>query len=311
MRKKRIIRLSLLVLILLISITGCSDNADQDDGKLKVYTSFYPMYDFTSKIAGDKVAVYNMVPSATEPHDWEPAASDIVKLENGDLFIYNGAGMENWVDTVLETLENKDLLVIEASKGIELLDAQDHDDHDHGHDHYHGDYDAHVWTDPMNVKIEMGNIVKGLIQIDPENKEYYEGNYEKYSEELDRLDNEFRSTISNLPNKDIVVSHMAFSYMAHAYGLKQVAINGLTPDLEPGGARMGEITKFVYDNNIKVIFFEELTSSKIADTIAAETGVEVDVLNPLEGLSDEELQNGDDYFSVMRKNLEALTRALQ
>lgn len=312
MKRKNIIRISMLLLSLLLFMTGCSNSiGEADDERLKVYTSFYPMYDFTTKIAGDKVAVYNMVPSATEPHDWEPSASDIVKLENGDLFVYNGAGMENWVDSVLATLENKNLLVIEASKGIELLDGHEHDEDDHGHDHYHGEYDAHVWTDPMNAKIEMKNILEGLIQIDPANKEYYQVNYEKYSKELDNLDEEFRSTISNLPNKDIVVSHMAFSYMSNAYGLNQIAINGLSPDSEPGGARMGEITKFVNDHNIKVIFFEELVSPKIAQAIANETGAEVEVLNPLEGLSDEELQNGDDYFSVMRKNLQALKKALQ
>lgn len=307
MKKSKIIWLSFLVLFILISITGCSGNIVENGGKLKVYTSFYPMYDFTSKIGGDKVSVYNMVPSGTEPHDWEPAASDIVNLEKADMFIYNGAGMEHWVEDVLETLENKNLVVVEASKGINLLVNED----DHDHDHYHGEFDSHVWTDPLNVKIEMENIMKGLIQIDPDNKEYYEENYEKYSEELDLLHEEFESTISNLVNKDIVVSHMAFSYMSHAYGLNQVSIDGLTPDSEPNPGRMAEIIDYVKDNNIKVIFFEELGSSKIADTIANETGVIVDVLNPIEGLSDEELQNGDDYFSVMRKNLEAISKALQ
>ncbi|NLY46613.1 MAG: zinc ABC transporter solute-binding protein [Tissierella sp.] len=312
MKKKKIIILSLLVLMILISITGCSsDTVEQDNEKIKVYTSFYPMYDFTSKIGGDKISVYNMVPSGTEPHDWEPAASDIVNLEKADLFVYNGAGMEHWVENVLSTLENKDLVVVEASQGIELLGSEDHHDHDHDHDHYHGEFDAHVWTDPLNVKIEMENIMKGLIQIDPYNQEYYEENYEKYSEELDILHEEFEGTISNLTNRDIVVSHMAFSYMSHAYGLNQISIDGLTPDSEPNPGRMAEIIDFVKDNNIKVIFFEELASPKIADAIANETDAVVDVLNPIEGLSDEELENGDDYFSVMRKNLEALSSALE
>lgn len=304
---RKLLKFTMLLLTILIFTVGCSNSIEEDDGRLKVYTSFYPMYDFTSKIGGDKVAVYNMVPSGSEPHDWEPAASDLVKLENGDMFVYNGAGMENWVEGVLGALQNKDLVVVEASRGIELLASHHEDDHDHEH----GEYDSHVWTDPMNVKIEMENIKNGLIDIDPENKDYYEENYEKYSLELDKLDDEFKYALSTLANRDIVVSHKAFSYMAHAYGLNQVAINGLSPDLEPGGARMGEITNFVNDNNIKVIFFEELTSSKIADTIATETGAEVDVLNPLEGLSDEELEAGDDYFSVMRKNLQAILRALQ
>lgn len=312
MKIKKVIRLSLLALIILISITGCSKNIEENGEKLKVYTSFYPMYDFTSKIGGDKISVYNMVPSGTEPHDWEPAASDIVNLENADIFVYNGAGLEHWVDNVLGTLENKSLVVVEASQGIELLGSEDHNhDHGHDHDHHHGEFDAHVWTDPLNVKIEMENIMNGLIQIDPANKEYYKENYEKYSDELDILHEEFESTISNLTNRDIVVSHMAFSYMSNAYGLNQIAIDGLTPDSEPNPGRMAEIIDFVKENNIKVIFFEELASPKIANTIANETDAIVDVLNPIEGLSDEELQNGDDYFSVMRKNLEALSRALQ
>ena len=153
--------------------------------------------------------------------------------------------------------------------------------------------------------------MKGLIEIDPDNKGYYEENYEKYSQELDLLHEEFENTISNLENKDMVVSHMAFSYMSHAYGLNQIAIEGLSPDSDPIGRRMGKISDYIKDNNIKVIFFEELASSKIADAIANETGVTVDVLNPIEGLSDDELKNGDDYFSVMRKNLEAISKALQ
>lgn len=302
---RKYLRLSLLLIIVLISITGCSDGVENDKGKLKVYTSFYPIYDFTSKIAGEKVELYNMVPSGTEPHDWEPSASDIVSLENADMLVYNGAGMEHWVEDVLMNLENEDLIVIEASKGIDLLSSED------DHDHDQGDYDAHVWTAPLNVKIEMENIKDGLIQLDPESSRYYEENFERYSQELAKLHDEFENGLSHLSNKNFVVSHQAFSYMSKAYGLNQIAIDGISPDSEPNPGRMAEIIDFVIENNIKVIFFEELASSKVASTIANETGVVVDVLNPLEGLSDQEIQNGDDYFSVMRKNLKALTRALQ
>lgn len=298
-------RLLLLLIIILISITGCSERIEDDNGKLKVFTSFYPMYDFTTKIAGDKVEVYNMVSSGTEPHVWEPSASDIVSLENADMFVYNGAGMEHWVEDVLNTLENEDLIVIEASKGIDFLSSQDN------HVHDHGDYDSHVWINPLNAKTEMENIKDGLIQLDSENSKYYEDNFKRYSQELDKLHDEFENRLSDLPNKDFVVSHKAFSYMSEAYGLNQIAIDGLSPDTEPNPGRMAEIIDFVKDNDIKVIFFEELASPKVVDTIANETGVVVDVLNPLEGLSDKEIEDGDDYFSVMRKNLEALTRALQ
>lgn len=303
MKKIKYIGLMLFLLLSIILFSGCRDSIDTDDGNLNVYVSFYPMYDFTSKIGGEKISVYNLVPSGVEPHDWEPALSDIVKLENADMFVYNGAGMEHWVEDVLRSLESKTLVVVEASKGINLLENDD--------DHDHGEFDSHVWTNPLNVKIQMKNIKEALVQLDPDNRDYYEENYDKYCIELDKLNEEFITTLSNLPNKDIVVSHNAFSYMCNAYGLNQIAIDGLFPDSEPNPGRMAEIIDFVNENNIKVIFFEELTSSKVAKTIADSTGAIVDVLSPLEGLSDEEIKNGDDYFSVMRKNLESLSKALQ
>lgn len=300
-KKLKWILVSLFILIL--SLVGCKNTQKEDNGKPKVYTSFYTMYDFTSKIGGEKIEVYNMVPSGIEPHDWEPSAFDIVNIENAHMFVYNGVGMEHWVDGVLNSISNKELVIVEASIGINLLDGEDN----------HGDenFDAHVWTNPMNAKIEMQNIRDGLISIDPDNKEYYSINYEKYAKELDKLNEEFINALGDLPNKDIVVSHKAFSYMCDAYGLNQIAIDGLTPDSEPNPGRMAEIIDFITDNNIKVVFFEELASPKVANTISKATGAEVEVLNPLEGLSEEDLQAGEDYFSIMRKNLEALLKSLK
>lgn len=302
MFKRKIQWILILSLIITIFATGCS-KTNEEDNRLKIYTSFYPMYDFTLKIAQDKVNVINMVPSGIEPHDWEPSASDIISLEKADMFVYNGAGMEHWVDDVLSSLSNKELIVVEASKGIELLKG----DRDHGHK----GLDSHVWTAPLNVKVEMENIKNALISLDPENTSYYEENYETFSKELDELDKEFKDTINKLPNKDIVVSHEAFSYMSDAYGLNQIAIDGLTPDSEPNPGRMAEIIDFVKEKDIKVIFFEEMASPKVAKTIADATGAGVDVLNPLEGLTDEEIGLGEDYFSVMRKNLGKIEQALK
>lgn len=279
---------------------------------LSVYTSFYPMYDFTSKIAGDKAIVINMVPSGIEPHDWEPSAADITGLEKADIFIYNGLNMEHWVFDVLNTLENKNLIIIEASKGTSLIEGN-HDHHEDNHDNQEDkhEYDPHVWLNPMNAKIELENIKNSLILADPENKDYYVTNYEKYASELDILDKEYRDTLSPLPNRDVIVAHAAFGYLCEAYGLNQIAIEGLSSDSEPDPARMAEIINFATSQNIKVIFFEELVSPKIAETIADAIGAKTDILNPLEGLSKEQLAAGDDYFSIMRQNLEAIKAALE
>ena len=297
------------------------ESKDTDGQKLKVMASFYPMYDFAVKIGGDKAEVTNMVPAGTEPHDWEPAAADIKNLEEAALFVYSGGGMEHWVEDVLASLETKKLVSVEASAGVTLRSGHIHDEEEHKgaeehteeeeHGHDHGQFDPHVWLSPVNAKKEMENIKNAYVKADPENKDYYEKNYQTYTAEFDKLDQEYKDTLSALPNKSIVVSHEAFGYLCDAYGLTQMGIEGLSPDSEPDPARMAEIIDFVKANHVKVIFFEELVSPKVAETIAAETGAQTRVLNPLEGLSDEELKNGADYFSVMEDNLKQLKAALE
>ena len=308
------------------------------DKKLNVMASFYPMYDFAVKVGGDKVEVTNMVPAGTEPHDWEPAATDIKNLEDADVFICNGAGMEHWTEDVLDSLENKDLKVVEASEGLTLLEGKEEEEEtdaadstsesssdedtsgeDSSTDSEASDedtsdseivYDPHVWLSPVNAKTEMENIKNAFVEADPDNKDYYEQNYETYAEKFDQLDQEYKDGLSDTKSKDLITSHEAFRYLCQAYGLNQVGIEGLSTDSEPDASRMDEIIKFAKENNIKTIFFEELVSPKVSETIADEIGAKTAVLNPIEGLTDEEISAGEDYFSVMETNLKTLEDAL-
>lgn len=303
---------------------GESDEINSGD-KLKVAASFYPMYDFARKIGGDKAEVTNMVPAGTEPHDWEPAATDIRELESADVFIYNGAGMEHWVESVLESLDNQKLTVVEAAKGLTLMEGtHDHEEtagdeetaarevsHDKDANKDDISYDPHVWLDPMNAKAEMENIKNAFVAADPKNQDYYEKNFEIYAAEFIKLDQEYREEITKTSGKDLITAHEAFGYLCKAYGLNQVGIEGLMPDSEPDPSRMDEVIQFAKKHNVKTIFFEELVSPKVAKTIANEIGAKTEVLNPLEGLSDEELAAGADYFSVMRENLKKLDEALK
>ncbi len=325
---KRFCSIMLAVVLIVSLLAGCgtpqepsASNANgnqSQDKKLSVYTSFYPMYDFASKIGGDKIDAVNMVPAGTEPHEWEPTAADITGLEEASVFIYNGAGMEHWVEDVLESIQNDSLIAVEASKGLTLLEGH-HDDEEHSEEeehsdedeHSHGEFDPHVWLDPMNAKAEMESIKNSFIQADPDNKDYYEANYTKYAAEFDALDKEFRDAITSLPNKDIIVAHQAFGYLCSAYGLNQVPVEGLAPDSEPDPARVAEIIEFAKEHDVKVIFFEELVSPKVAEVIASAIGAKTDVLSPVEALNDEQMENGEDYFTVMRHNLEALKAALK
>ncbi len=282
--------------LLLIFPAGCGKTTDTETagGKLSVRASFYPMYDFAKKIGGDKASVSLMIPAGIEPHEWEPSTSDILSLEKADIFVYNGAGMEPWVSDILGSLQNKDLIAAEASKGIASAGS-----------------DPHVWLDPKCAKTELLNIKNAFAEADPGNASYYEENYDTYAAMLDALDKEYRDTLSALPGRDIVVAHQAFSYLCAAYGLNQIAIEGVFADSEPSPARMAGIVRFVKDNGVKVIFFEELISPRVAETIAAETGAQTAVLSPIEGLGQDAVAAGEDYFSMMRKNLSELKKALE
>lgn len=298
---------------------GTEDTSSEK--KLNVMASFYPMYDFATKVGGDKVEVTNMVPAGTEPHDWEPAATDVKNLEEADVFIYNGAGMEHWTEDVLGALDNKELKVVEASRGLTLLEGKEEDEEeteDSSSDSDASDestdseitYDPHVWLNPLTAKAEMENIKNAFVEADPDNKDYYEQNYETYVEKFDQLDKEYKDGLADTKSKDLITSHEAFGYLCQAYGLNQVGIEGLSPDSEPDASRMNEIIKFAKENNVKTIFFEELVSPKVSETIADEIGAKTAVLNPLEGLTDDEISAGEDYFSVMESNLKTIEDAL-
>ncbi len=294
MELKRLTVCALAALLMMASLTGCA----QEAGGLTVMASFYPMADFAAKIGGDRVKVTAMVPSGTEPHDWEPSPMDIVNLNRAKVFVYSGAGMEHWAEDVLKSLDNRELIAVEASSGVTLLDEGD------------GQSDPHVWLNPQNAIIQMANIRDALTKADPAGKDAYEANFQKYAAELDKLDSEFKTALAGLENRDVVVAHAAYGYLCQAYGLNQTAIEGLSPDSEPDPARVARIIDFARERAVKVIFFEELVSPKVAQSIAAQVGAGTDVLSPLEGLTAEEAAAGDDYFSVMRKNLKALVNAL-
>ncbi|WP_019138344.1 metal ABC transporter substrate-binding protein [Peptoniphilus timonensis] len=341
----------LFLLVGIVLLSACSKGVDTEDAKeeintesdLKVYASVYPMYDFTKKIAGDKIDVEMIMPQGTEPHGWEPDSNAIKNLENADLFIYNGAGLESWTDKVIDSLSNKDLRVVEASKGVELIKSNhNHEDeeHDHNHNHeeavenhnqnheevvenhnheeehdheahHHGQMDPHVWISPKNAKIEMENIKDALAELDKENADYYESNYQKYAKMLDELDAKYIDNLNNLPNKTIVVSHEAYGYLCNDYSLTQIGIKGVNAETEPDAKKMAEIIKYIKENKITTIFTEELIDPKVSKIIAEETGCHVKVLSPIEGLSEEQIKNNEDYFSIMEKNLENLVGALK
>ncbi|PRA07928.1 MULTISPECIES: metal ABC transporter substrate-binding protein [unclassified Paenibacillus] len=320
--------------------TGTSVPVETETAKLNVQVSFYPMYEFTKNVAGDLAEVQTLVPAGMEPHDWEPTPQDIASIEKADVLVYNGAGMESWMDQVTGSLSNASLIQVEASKGINLLEGGEHDhhhedseatehDHDHAdeataeehdhdhdaeaeerHDHDHGGLDPHVWLSPALAVKEVRNIEAGLAQASPEHAEQFKQNADAYIAQLESLDQDFKAAVTDSKRKDFITQHAAFGYLAKEYGLQQVPIAGLSPEQEPSAAQMASVIDFAKEHQVKTIFFETLVSSKVSETIAGEVGAKTAVLNPIEGLTEEEIASGMDYISVMRQNLEALKLAL-
>lgn len=284
----------LTALIFLAVLAGCSDVNTESD-KPQIYTSFYALYDFTKEIADDNADIYNIVPSGTEPHDWEPTVQDMSNINNADVLFYNGLGMESWIDKVKSSLTNSEVKFKELSLGVPVDENST---------------DPHIWLNPQNVKIMCKNILDTLCEVDPDNKDIYEVNYNNYMVSLDNLDKSYSDTISSLYNRSIVVSHEAYNYLCNAYGLKQTAIDGILADSEPSPDKMKDLINFVNENDIKYIFYEELVSQKTAEILAKETGTKLLPLNPFEGLTDEEISKGENYISVMYENLENIKTAL-
>ncbi|MDR6550005.1 metal ABC transporter substrate-binding protein [Paenibacillus qinlingensis] len=299
-------------------LAGCSSKTVTSEGKLDIVTSFYPMYEFTKQIAGEHANVIALVPAGTEPHDWEPSAKDMKKVKEADVFVYNGL-VEGWAEQALQSAANSKRVVIEASKGIALMqgatEEEEDEDHeaehdDHAHDEHSHDSDPHVWLDPTLAQQEVEAIAQGLIQADPAHQADYREHADAYIGKLKALDEAFRATLANVKNKEFVTQHAAFGYLAKAYGLTQIPISGLSPEEEPSPAQMADIIQFAKEKQVKTIFFETLVDPKVAATIAKEINAKTDVLNPLEGLTAEDKKNNLDYIGVMTNNLHALKKAL-
>ena len=296
----------LLVGLLSVFLVACS-NQKKADGKLNIVTTFYPVYEFTKQVAGDEANVDLLIGAGTEPHDYEPSAKAVATIQDADAFVYENENMETWVPDLLKTLKNKKETVIKATGKMLLLPGgEEEDDHDHGEEGHHHEYDPHVWLSPKRAIQMVEHIRDSLSKAYPDKKAAFEKNAAAYIKKLEALDKEYEAGLANAKQKSFVTQHAAFNYLALDYGLKQVPISGLSPDSEPSASRLAELTEYIKKNKIKYIYFEENASQALANTLSKETGVKLDVLNPLESLTEEDMKVGETYISIMEKNLKAL-----
>lgn len=306
--RKLVKTLSLVLsLSLLFGLVACQtkDKAPaEQNGKKLIYTTFYPVYDLTKRIVGDKMNVKMLIKSNEEPHSFELKSSDMAALNKADLIVYNGANMEGFIKDVEAAVKNKEKF-LNLSQGLTLLEAAS--------DLASANHDAvnpHTWLSVKNAMEQLDTICRKLSVIDPANKDYYEQNLQKSLKEFKALDDEFTKVLSGIKKKDkcFIVSHAAFNYLAHDYGLKQIAVTGISPEDEPTAAQLKKIADFVKEHGIKTILFEGKTTPKVAETLAKNTGTKTGTIYTLENLTEEEAKLG--YIELMRRNLRELEKVL-
>lgn len=289
-------------------LSGCTTvNVESD--KPNVIVTLFPQYDMVRSIAQDKVNLEFLLPAGVEPHAYEPTPSTLIKINESDLFIYTSDDMETWISNLFNELDEDGPIIVNTSVGVELIS---HEEDGHEHEDEESELDPHYWLDPLNAKIMVVNVTNGLIEMDPENKDFYQANSDKYLQELDTLDQEFIDLFSKVKlNKIIYGGHFAFGYLAHRFNVEILSpYTGYSPDAEPSVNSLAELIDVMEMNQIKVIFYEELVDPKIARTISEQTGAEIEVLHGAHNLSVEEMEQGLTYFDVMRSNIEKLKVAL-
>ncbi|WP_066057593.1 metal ABC transporter solute-binding protein, Zn/Mn family [Robertmurraya korlensis] len=328
-----------LIVILLIAtfLGGCqgkSAETSQENDKLSIYTTVYPLQYFTERIGGDLVEVKSIYPNGADEHSYEPSQKDMIDLADSDLFFYVGLGLEGFVSKAEKALKNENVTLVGTAEHITFEEhagetGEEHaheeetsEDHaheeesseDHAHEeedgHNHGDVDPHVWLDPIYSINLAEEIKEHLVEKLPDHKEQIEENFVALEQELQQLNKEFTEVTTAAKHKEFLVSHAAFGYWAERYGLEQISVAGLTSTNEPTQKELETIIAEAEEHDLHYIFFEQNVSSKLTEIVQKEIGADPLTLHNLSTLTDEDVNEERTYFTIMKDNLKALQTAL-
>ena len=332
----------LFIPMLALLLTACnSDDAKSTtdtkkaDDTLSIYTTVYPLQYFAKRIGGEAVNVSSIYPAGANEHTFEPTQKDMMTLADADLFFYIGLGLEGFVENAKKTLANEDVKLVPTAEGVteEQLhistghthaeEIEEEHDHDHDHendedehaeenhdDHADTEHDAHVWLSPV-ISQQLALAIKDeLVATLPEHEATFTENYETLVADLDTLNTDFETMAAETSKKTFFVSHAAFGYIAGHYGFKQVPVAGLNSQSEPSQKELTSIVDLAKKENIEYIFFEQNVSSNLTKIIQNELGAKTLTLHNLSVLTKEDIDNNEDYFTLMRKNIEVLKQAL-
>jgi zinc transport system substrate-binding protein len=277
------VRVVLILTAIVALAAGCGGGGGAADDRVSVAAAFYPLAYAAEEIGRDQVDVRNLTPPGAEPHDVELSARDVERIRAADVVLYLGSGFQPNFERAVDGAKGKK---VDLLQGLKLISG------DEG-------VDPHVWLDPLRYAEQARRIGAAL-----------ERPAQPFVARLRMLDADFERGLAQCDRREIITSHAAFGYLANRYGLHQIALTGLTPEAEPTARDLEQIVREVERSGATTVFFETLVSPRLAETVAREAGAKTAVLNPLEGLSQEELDQGKDYFSVMRENLRTLRQAL-
>lgn len=304
---KKVFTRSVAALALGVSIalafSGCGSQtpAKQDTTeKIKVVASFDAMKEITQAIGGNKVDVTTIIPEGIEPHDYELKTSDVQKLQEAKLFVYNGLGMEAWADKAIQTASADNLMSVALAEHVQPIELTDPEEIEE-----HGAYDPHAWLGLTSAKEEASAVKDALIKISPEDKEYFEKNYMAFADEIDKMQEEYMKKVANATRKEIVTGHAAFGYLCRDLGISQESVEDVFVSGEPSAQKLAELTDFCKAHNVKVIFTEDLVSPAVSETLAKEAGAKAEAIHTIESAED-----GMTYLARMKDNLNKIAEAL-
>lgn len=294
----------MIILSLILFLSGCS--VKDEKTKMQIVVTLFPQYDLIKRIVEDKAEVILLLPPGVEAHSYEPTPKDIVKINESDIFVYTSDNLETYANKIVNSLDNKDLEVIELISEVNIVDYHDHEDSLHDdHDH---DHDPHFWLDPA-LMAEMSDLLLDyLVKYDPGNSELYIKNAKVEKDAYLALDEKFKNLFEEYTNDEIVFAgHFAFGYFANKYGLEYLSpFENLNENSEPSIKKIKSLVDYINKNSINVIYFEELVDPKLARMLSSETGVKTLMLHAAHNVSKEELKNNVSYVEIMERNYDNL-----
>ncbi|ATD55882.1 metal ABC transporter solute-binding protein, Zn/Mn family [Clostridium chauvoei] len=292
--KKKLVAISLVILGMMTAM-GCSNKKqpNKETGKLRVGVTISPLKEFAEIIGGDKIQVTSIIPDGSEPHDFEPKPQDLEAINNSDVFIYNGLGMEHWIDSVLDTIGNKDIEIVDSSVGVNILKTDGKDD-------------PHVWLSLKEATKQAENIKNALVKKDSANKEFYEANFNTLKKDFEMVYSDYKTKFEGISNKDFITGHAAFGYLCRDFGLTQKSIADIYGEGELTPKTLEDLVNYCKENKVKTIFSESTASSKESETLAKEAGAKVEKIYSLETKEEDKT-----YLDGMKYNLDKILEALK